>query len=453
MGKDADALSILLDQMLECNVACGGGFKPKKHLYEEDAIDWLYRNLPAIRYALNQIVEFIFSNGLTTGDEATDEKLDAFLYATNINGATNLSVLREAIEKSLVYGKNGLRWLGERDGIINVYAKNYGSLREENTEHYGFEQTLGYIVSMESQKIWETDLEELDIDIEEFQRRGILVDKDRKIIILSKDEFLSLRNNPTQEEGDSPLTYDLQRLKLLCAVYERLNYDVEYDGPGRIILRLKQGYAGKDGETSTTEVIKQTETAKAERVKKAKREVGAIGKEIKQSGSDQVILLSDIFEEKVDHLPRVTKATEFFKWLENDGVIISQIFGMPPTLLGLGRIAGNVSMEKIIDNAMLNSVVPMRERFATQFSGFLAEKLGVPKIYFNKYEMRQAVDENDKREKVVGMIEKLRKSGDVELADKFAQMLAEDLDGGNGQLKRLGLLHKMKNKFKGGSNA
>nr|WP_216682568.1 hypothetical protein [Enterococcus innesii] len=277
----------------------------------------------------------------------------------------------------------------------------------------------------------------MNFDRDALAANGVIVDRERRILILSQEDFCNLRNNPVLENGQSPLKFDNQRLKLLMGVYERLNYDLEYDGPGRIMFKLSDAYAkGDTNDIGTTEIVNSTINAKRDLIDRAKKEAKALGNEIKNSHSDSVILYSNIFE-NFEHLPRVTKSTEFFNWIQDEGMIMSQIFGIPATLLGLGKMSGNVSMEKILDNGMLNSIVPMRERFATQISSLLAEKIGVDKIYFDKYAMQQAVDENDKRLKIVNMIDKLHRAGQQALADKFAQMLSEDIDDGNGKLVRL----------------
>lgn len=421
----------ILNEMLECNASCAGDFSPMSGncLYEEDMLAWMYKNLPTLPYVISQIVDFIFSNGLTTGDETQDEKLDAFMFTRNINGVMHHTIVREGLKQALIYGKHGLRWLGRDAGLISFDSKRYGALLEKNEEYYGFDEVAGYILAMDDTKIWDTQTTEIDLDWEVFERQGRLVDVDKKLLIVGKGEFLSLRNNPLTENGDSPLKFDLQRSQLLANIYERLNYDVKYDGPGRILLRLKDGWDKKsDIDTGASTVVNGSQKAKEGRSTKAKQEADLLGRKIKESGSDSVIVVSNMFDKDIERLPRTTRAIEFTDFVTNEGVIMAQIFGVPPALIGLGRISGNVSMEKIIDNAMVNSIIPMRERFATQLSGFLAPIIGVEKIYFNKYEMRQTVDENDRRVKVVGMVEKLRKSGDKETADRLIELLNEDLE-------------------------
>ncbi len=437
MKDKHDELSkaVMLDRLLECNAACSGNFKTYRRKYEEDMIDWLYHNLPNLKYVVDQIVDFIFSNGLTTGDEKQDEALDAFLFAENRRGTTNYNVLREAVRQSLVFGKSGIRFLSLEDGLINVESKEYSTLTAENEEYYGFEDIVGYILAGEGQKIFTVDIKELQFDKEAFLKNGVIVDKKRGIIIVSKDEFINLRTDTTKNNGESYLKFDQLRTQLLKILYERLNYDVEYDGPGRILFELDENYAkGNDNELSTGDVLDKSIKGKMSQTDKVKKEIAVLAELIKGSGSDQMIAVPPVFE-KFTQLPRITKATEFITWLsDNEGLIMSHIFGIQPTLIGLGKISGNVSMEKIIDNGMLNSIVPKRENFAVQISNMLAPKIGVEKVYFDKYEMQQAVDENKKRIDIVNMIEKLVKSGYNDLANKMAKILDADLDESHGNI-------------------
>ena len=157
-------------------------------------------------------------------------------------------------------------------------------------------------------------------------------------------------------------------------------------------------------------------------------------------------MLSNAWDEKIEHLERVTKATEFFDWIENDTLVLAQDFGMSPSLLELGGISGNVSMSSIISVAMNNSIVPLREKYATQFSSFLSKQLGVEKIYFDKYEMEQREDENTMRTKIVNIMSLLNAMKDendnirqdaLDLFRDFAEMLSQNIHNENGQLEEL----------------
>ena len=51
-------------------------------------------------------------------------------------------------------------------------------------------------------------------------------------------------------------------------------------------------------------------------------------------------------------------------------------------------------MDKILDQGMLNDIVPEREKIAVQISSVLSNKLGLPKVYFDKYELKSQMDKS-----------------------------------------------------------
>ena len=369
----------------------GFDFTLSNDIYEQ--IDYFRKNLPTLSYVENQFLNFLFSNGLTTGDDEQDKNiLEPFLYSHNIMGITNYEVLRSAVIESREYGRCGIRWLSYEDGIVLVPHDRYTSLQVWDKEYKGFKRTVAYAIALTDEAVV-TGEEPLEIDREEYVNTGQLVTKNKDIIIVSPDEFINLRNNTSKENGESIFERDIQRFRLLSQVYERLNYDIKYDGPGRVIFWLKDDIiSNTSNEMSTGEIISQLSNDKDKRAEKAHKELEQIANAIKNSTSDNVILSPSMFEDKIDHLPRVTKATEFFDWLNQEGVIIAQNFGISPGLIELGNVSGNVSMEKIIDNAMVNDIVPLREAIAVQISHVISSKLGVQKIYFNKYELKQNID-------------------------------------------------------------
>lgn len=384
-----------LNDMIACN-GCGSAFMPKANgLSDDDLIQLYVNNLPTLPYVVDQLLNFIFSNGLTTGDENLDETvLKPFLFAHNVKGVTNYSVLREGIREAMIWGKCGLRWLSEEDGLICMPHTQYTSVIARDGEYLGFDKTVFYIASTDPSLPVQVGPEPIKFDEQEFIQNHHLVSDDGRIFVMQPDEFTNLRNDTTIENGTSRLMKDRQRLYLLEQIYERLNYDIKYDGPGRLIFWTKDGFMSGEVEMGAGEILNQSPEAIDSRKEKAKREVKELLEQIKGSSSDNIIAVSSMFE-KMDHLPRVTKATEFLEYLTmKEGSIIAQCFGIVPELIGLGDVSGNVSMEKIIDNAMTNTIVPMREAFATQLSPMISSKLGIPKIYFDKYELKQFLDKS-----------------------------------------------------------
>ena len=103
-------------------------------------------------------------------------------------------------------------------------------------------------------------------------------------------------------------------------------------------------------------------------------------------------------------------------------------------------------MSSIIDLAMLNSIVPLRERYAVQFSSFIADHLKVTKVYFNLYEMAQQEDENTMRTKIVNIMSLLNAMKDendtirpeaLQLFKDFGEMLSQNIHNEVSQLEEL----------------
>ena len=429
----------ILRQMVECNSVCDlATIRSKKKSDYESEVDYYMSVLPGIKYILLRNLDFIFANNLTTGSINQDDILSPFLYAVNEPEVTNQSVLRDSIGIAITHGSCGIRWY---EG--NLYQYKPGTYRALTKRENGINKVVAYVVSEEQKQI---DIVDLTMERSDFAdiTYADIVDKIREqgLILLDRRDFLNLRNNTNYLYGENAFKRDELRLELLIDVYKQLIEDIVYDGPGRIIVRPKDGYiTGDINDVSTTAVLNQSMEAARSRRADIEKEIRRVAKELKSSSSDSVIMLSTAFGNDIDKLPRVTKATEFLQWLmAEEGVILAQALGLSPSLLELGGISGNVSMEKIIDNAMLNNIVPMREFYATQFSPFFSDHLGIQKCYFNKYEMQQAEDENTMRTKIANIMSILNSidhPSSQKLVDDFAQMMSDNIHNENNQLVEL----------------
>ena len=432
----------VIREWTECNQVCDLAVPRKKMTEGLEKADRYMEILPGADYVLTQTLNYIFSNGLTTGSIRQDEALDKFLYRVNDRGNTNLHEVRDTIGMAITHGTSGLRW---KDG--NVYQYKWGTYRALTYLQGGIRKVVGYLVAKDGGYVPAPAFDPKDYT----EYRDFLKELDKEeLMVLTPGEFLNMRNDTSRIYGHSPLLSDQERLDLLVAVYERLNYDITYDGPGRIIIRPKDGFIqGDDTDVSSSQIMSGALEDTKKRVDSIKQEASRVAKQIKNSSSDSVVVLSNAFDKEIEKLPRVTKATEFFEWLTNDTMILAQDFGMNPSLMELGKVSGNVSMTSILDSAMLNSIVPLRERYAVQLSGFLSKHLRVDKVYFNLYEMSQQEDENTMRTKVVNMMSLLNamrvKEGENEviqpeaqkLFDSLAQMLTENITNELGQLEEL----------------
>lgn len=412
----------VLDDMNTCDKTCTDLAVGTPKLIRD--VDWLLENLPGIDYVLSRMINYIFANGMTTGFDEQDDALEEWLYDNeNRQSATNYSVLSDAISNAIVYGCCGLRMYG---GNLYVVPKEYYGVLTNDTD--GIREVVAYYIRRDREKV------EAEINTEEWSYFETYEDvikwfDDNGYILMDGSEFVNIRNDTSTLFGYSPLLKDKQRINLILSVYQRLNYDIKYDGPGRIILHTKDGFVSDEkNEVSTTEVFNNAPGMLESRYEDAKKEAKRIAQDLKDSTSDAVGVMSGAFDKDITHLPRVTKATEFLEWLEVDMTIIAQILGMSPTLLEIGELHGNVSVEKIIDTAMLNTVIPLREKYAIQFSDLIAKRLGVRKVAFNKYDMVQTQDENDIRAKVADIIKSLSYSYKAVETPEVAQLIKDCSD-------------------------
>ena len=435
----------ILEAMLECNQCNDIGSLPKRKWKPGlEKVDEYMQILPGADYVLTQTLNYIFSNGLTTGSINDDEVLNEFLYRKNSEQTLNKDVLRNSVGMAITHGACGIRWLNG-----NIYQYKWGTYKILTITRNGIKTVLGYLIKKDGDRVPPVKFEfEKYNEYEDFIRDL----EDQDLILLDTNEFMVIRNDTSLPYGHSPLLADEARLDLLTAVYERLNYDIRYDGPGRIIIRPKDGLLGGDDnmDASTANVLQGALAGQLKNKEQILLEAKRVANQIKNSSSDSVIVLSNAFDKEIDHLERVTKATEFFTWIKNDTLVLAQDFGMSPSLMELGGVSGNVSMRSILDTAMTNSIVPLRERYSEQFSSFISQKLGFEKVYFNKYEMEQREDENTMRTKVVNMMSLLNamridgQDGTREiqpwaqrLFEDFAAMLSDNIHNENDQLEQL----------------
>lgn len=418
----------ILDDLLMCNSDCYKGFCTTTFKDDSDRIDYYVENLPTLPYVTDQFINYMFSNGLKTGSEDGDARLNNFLYKNNIKGIPNYIVVQEAMRGAIIRGKCGIRWLSEEDGIINVPWYQYVTITDMDKEYYGFRRPVAYALGTDPDARNPFVTKEVELDETEFKLTGKLMSKDKEVLICPPEDFVNVRSDVSTENGTPRLCRDKQRLDVLASVYERLNYDIEYDGPGRLIFWLKDSIltGNPSMDLSTGDILDGSVASREAQAERAREEVRKLGEEIKNSRSDNVILASSIFDD-MDHLPRVTKATEFFQYLESEGSILCQVFGIVPELIGLGDVSGNVSMDKIIDNAMVNTIIPLREAYASQISPFLSKHLGVDKVYFDKYELQSRIDRSDKIYKLALSISQLDSQGRKDVADYLQDRIYESI--------------------------
>lgn len=424
MTYEEKAEQAILNDILRCNPCADITDPMYMPITDTDKIRYYEKHLPLVSYVRDQAVNFIFSNGLTTGEEESNNVLQNWLYTKNLNGITNYDIFKDSVANALWEGECGIR---AYEGNLYMVKRGYFAVLTRIAD--GIEFVVGYLIREDGKEI-DKDTILLKKDYESiseiFERFA-----ENKLILLNSENFVNLRNSTAHLHGDPPALRDQERLRLLLSEYQHLNHDLDFDGPGRILLHVDDGVVTTEL-APTSEIVNQSQGAITSRNEEALREGKRLARDIKNSSSDAVIVVSGAFRDKVTHLPRVTKSTDDFfrEWIRNEGVILAQDIGISPSLIELGDISGNVSMEKIVDNAIENTVIPLRENYSSQASDMFSRIAGVPKVYFDKYKLSQIADINNDRHTVTTMIRDLanaQKNAPSEDKEQLSHMLVEYL--------------------------
>ena len=126
VNEDVRRSQEIIDDMLSCGTCADAGSFKMPEPTGIDKIEFLMKTLPGINYIQNMFVDYIFSDGLTTGSIEQDRILNKFLFKKNIEGNTNLDVLRDIIGDAPFYGETGLRWY--KGDIYKTKCGTYGAL-------------------------------------------------------------------------------------------------------------------------------------------------------------------------------------------------------------------------------------------------------------------------------------------------------------------------------------
>ena len=300
--NDEELLKKLIESSACSCIDIGAEFKPKSFNTLYDKVQYFEKNLPALSYVLTQSLNYIFSNGLTSSSADEIKILKEFLYRENLSRATNFMELHSAISICMIYGESGIRWYKD-----NIYMYKAGTFGVITSIVDGINTTLGYLVGTKKQPI-----KDVKINTPDMLRRVLNNDQ---YIFLSPEDFCVLRTDPSLPHGLCPFENDTLRLELLCEVYEKLLYDIRYDGPGRILIRPRNSVETED--RGASQILSQSKQIQDKMNSDAQKEAKRVGEELKNSKPDSVIMLSHGFDEKITHLPRVTKSTEFLLDIDN----------------------------------------------------------------------------------------------------------------------------------------
>ena len=371
-------------------------------------IEKLALDLPDVDYILDNIVNYMFTNYLTTESFEKDSTLRNYLYGHNFNGQRNYDVLKQVAKGYRKYGYYGILNTGE--GLVGVHPKDILACVIDYPRMPVLRQTLTYLIK--NNNIYMTPYEQktgnprIASDYSEDDIKKILEnpeDYKNEVMVVTDDVFTCVRLDTSQVFCMSPLLKDRKRVELILNILNRMNYDISRNGIGTIALQAKDTLEEQIEESveqgtafSGGELLDMGRTAKAERTQKIVEDMNAFADKLSQTEFNDAIVYSGNFQ-NLEQLERDTKATDFLDYLSQYvPAIICQMFGVPARLFDLNKTVSNIGTYSIIDNAMKNTIIPMRDHFLGQIVKLLQNATGLSEhIKFDSYEFTNNYNYNN----------------------------------------------------------
>ena len=371
-------------------------------------IERLALDLPDVDYILDNIVNYMFTNYLTTESFETDKTLRDYLYGLNFNGQRNYDVLKQVAKGYRKYGYYGLLNTGE--GLVGIHPKDILACVIDYPKKPVLRQTLTYLIKNTNTYITPYDRKTgnnrpvNDYSADDIQK--ILENPEEfknEVLVVTDKEFACVRIDTSQVFCMSPLLKDRKRVELILNILNRMNYDISRNGIGTIALQAKDTLEEQIEESveqgtafSGGELLDMGRTAKGERTKKIIEDMNAFAEKLSETEFNDAIVYSGNFQ-NLEQLERDTKATDFLDYLSQYvPAIICQMFGVPARLFDLNKTVSNIGTYSIIDNAMKNTIIPMRDHFIGQVVHILQNATGLSEhIKFDSYEFTNNYNYNN----------------------------------------------------------
>lgn len=371
-------------------------------------IERLALDLPDVDYILDNIVNYMFTNYLTTEDFDKDKVLRDYLYKLNFNGQRNYDVLKQVAKGYRKYGYYGLLNTGE--GLVGIHPKDILACVIDYPKKPVLRQTLTYLIKNTNVFVTPYDRKTgnnrpvTDYSAEDIQK--IIENPEEyknEVLVVTDKEFACVRIDTSQVFCMSPLLKDRKRVELILNILNRMNYDISRNGIGTIALQAKDTLEEQIEESveqgtafSGGELLDMGRTAKGERTKKIIEDMNAFAEKLSETEFNDAIVYSGNFQ-NLEQLERDTKATDFLDYLSQYvPAIICQMFGVPARLFDLNKTVSNIGTYSIIDNAMKNTIIPIRDHFLGQVIHILQNATNLSEhIKFDSYEFTNNYNYNN----------------------------------------------------------
>lgn len=357
----------------------------------------IIQNLPGANTAVELVVDLIFGTGLefySSGDTEEDDLIDLnrqlanFLKLKNPVGQTNLNVLRTAVWEYEALGHTAIRPidLEGTPSILNLAPEKWVRMMVK-TKIMGVTQPLIYLVDEKSKRKVELKDDEVVNKISDLfgitSENGVIrVDEDAQSFYyyyLLPSELTVLSLNAKDEYGVSPFMFDRQRIQLAIDAYWANINDINQDGFGKIILKIKENINTLQAFGISKEEFSANPRDTAQKIANILRTNNAtLARNIKGKGvRDSVSTINGAVYEDIEVLPRAVKATEYLDVMADSIVISANALGIDPSLLGAKDTAYKSSTESILRHTVLNVMPPRQDRLASQIEETIKSLLGI----------------------------------------------------------------------------
>lgn len=374
-------------------------------------IEQLAIDLPDVDYILDNIVYYMFTNNLISNTHEDTHKIDEYMNSLNFDGQRNIDVLKGVAKGYRKYGYYGL--LNTGHGLIGVHPEQILACVVSYDKIPVIRQNLTYIIRSAPRSnindsyggsnyaVANNGTLTSELILEILANPGKYKED---YLVVTDTQFACVRLDTSKVFGISPLLKDRKRVKLILNILDRMNYDIVRNGIGTIALKAKVNLMDEIEETaeqgvipSSGQIIDVGRTAKAERQLKIAEDMKSIADKLSTTENNDAFVYSSRFED-LQQLERDTKAVDFLDFLcQYVSPIISQMFGVPARLFDLGKTVSNIGTHSIIDNAMRNCIIPMRDHFIGQCNPVLMGAIGISTpVEFSSYEFTKDYNyEND----------------------------------------------------------
>ena len=381
-------------------------------------IDYLVNNLPSITTVTNMFVQLIVGGGLTADSAVADKKLQDWLREKPLVSMTHQAIINDAIEKSVMYGYTGLRFIYQTRSAVPVHPEHFRIWKLpkllNNQPIPGLYDEFLYEVTWRKLPIEKKMKTQVVIDGKKYTLKEIVEAEAWKTgvdgsfyfddgedgalsssVFLPVKNFCHLRHTLNGDYGESILNRDRLRLGMMIDLLVNMNDEINNDGNDYIMWLKEQNIVGnsitsllsqKSAETTAKNSVdsKVTHSAVQSRLDAA----NSLARKMKRSQKTRVAVVRKDIIDQFDKVAGTVRLVDYYPFLADATTIIANAFGLHPILAGSTSSGWNTSMSSVIQFTLEKIIVPYQRLYSSQLNDYLRELIGIKSnIHFKEYDI------------------------------------------------------------------